>query len=69
MWEADPPDSVQLELELDDARLRIPWGGRSPRTLTKMWKSRILAEFPTGGPIRDALEQLLIFLKGSPNGS
>jgi len=25
----------QLELDLGDARLRIPWGGLSPRSLTR----------------------------------
>ncbi len=28
-------NSYQLELELDDVRLRLPWGGRSPRGLTR----------------------------------
>ena len=29
------PDCEQLELELDDVRLRVPWEGRSPRGLTR----------------------------------
>ncbi len=35
--EQSHPDSglwTQAELELDDVRRRIPWGGRSPRGLT-----------------------------------
>jgi len=28
-------NSAQLELGLDDVRLKIPWGGRSPRDLTR----------------------------------
>ena len=55
---------VQLELELDDARLIIPWGGRSPRTLTRLWISRIVAEPPTGGLIRTGPDQLTLFLQG-----
>ena len=54
----------QLELELDDARLVIPWDGRSPRSLTRMWKSRIVAELPAGGPIRNAPNQYTLFLHG-----
>ncbi len=59
----------QMELELEDARLKIPWGGRSPRSLTKCGKLFILAESPTGGPIRSDPLQLTLFLKGSPHGS
>ena len=59
----------QLELVLDDARLRIPWGGRSPRSLTKCGKLFILGELPTGGLIRDAGSQLTLFLKGTPYGT
>ncbi len=36
-----PPDCVQLILELDDVRLRIPWEGRSPRVLTRVARSLI----------------------------
>jgi len=57
----------QLELELNDARLRIPWGGHSPRTLTKMWKTRILSEPPTGGPVQGDPLQFTAFLKGNPS--
>ena len=28
-------NSTQLELELDDVRLKVPWNGRSPRGLTR----------------------------------
>ncbi len=35
-------DSDQLELELGDKRLLIPWGGRSPRVLTAGYKLIIL---------------------------
>jgi len=59
----------QLELELNDARLRIPWGGRSLRSLTKCGKLFILEELPTGGQVEDDPQQLLILLKGGPHGS
>ncbi len=59
--------SDQLELELDDARVRIPWGGRSPRDLTKCGKLFILEELPTGGLNLDA-SQFTLFLKGNPYG-
>ena len=62
-----PADCEQLELALEDARLRIPWGGRSPRSLTECGKLFILSEPPTGGVIRIDLTQLLIFLQGSPS--
>ena len=29
------PNSEQLELDLDDVRVRVPWEGRSPRGLTR----------------------------------
>ena len=32
----------QLELGLDDARVEVPWGGRSPRVLTAAYKRFIL---------------------------
>jgi len=64
-----PSDGDQLELELDDVRLRIPWGGRSPRELTRCGKLFILSELPTGGPNLDAPDQLTMFLKGTQNGS
>ncbi len=34
----------QLELELDDARVRIPWGGQTPRSLTKVQKALFLSQ-------------------------
>ncbi len=61
----DTPDE-QLELELEDARLEIPWGGRSPRSLTKCGKLFILSELPARGSIRDDPKQLTLFLQGSP---
>ncbi len=61
-------NSDQLELELNDVRLKIPWGGRSPRSLTKCGKLFILSERPTGGSIWSAI-QYILFLKGNPNGS
>ena len=60
-------NSDQSELELDDARLRIPWDGRSPRSLIKCGKLFILKELPTGGPIRSDPLQYTLFLKGSPS--
>ncbi len=39
--ESYPPDSDQLELELNDARIVLPWGGRSPRALTRVVLSGI----------------------------
>ena len=62
-----PVNSEQLELELDDARPEIPWGGRSPRSLTKCGKLFIVAELPAGGLIQVDPTQLLLFLKGSPS--
>ena len=62
-------NSDQLELELDDARLRIPWDGRSPRSLTKCGKLFSLKACPTGGLIEDAKDQFTIFLKGNHHGS
>ena len=56
-------NSDQYELELDDARLRIPWGGRSPRSLTECGKLFILVELPTGGVIRNAPDQYTLFLQ------
>ncbi len=49
--EALPPDSDQLELELDDVRLeaRLPWGGVSPRELTGAFKRFSLGAPPAGG--------------------
>ena len=32
----------QLELRLNDVRVRIPWGGQSPRELTKVGLARSL---------------------------
>ncbi len=57
----------KLELELDDARLRIPWGGHSPRSLTECGKLFILGELPTGGPIDGSPEQMAFFLQGGSN--
>ena len=56
----------QYELDLEDVRVRIPWDGRAPRTLTRVWKSLILAELsPEGAAPADPI-QFVIFLKGSP---
>ena len=64
-----PPDSDQLELELDDARVRIPWGGRPPRELTRVWKTFSVDALPTGGSIMTDPFQYTMFLKGTPYGS
>ncbi len=51
-----PRVSEQLELALDDARLVIPWGGRSPRGLTRVSKNVILkalAAQSTSGSVVD----------------
>ncbi len=61
--------SEQLELELGDERVRIPWGGQSPRGLTKAAKRFILVESPTGGLYEDDRVQMKIFLKGNHHGS
>ena len=37
---------AQLVLELGDAKLRIPWGGRAPRELTKIRKTLFLRREP-----------------------
>ena len=60
-------NSTQLELELGDAHLEIPWGGRSPRSLTKCGKLFILSESPAGGLLEVDCDQFTIFLKGSPS--
>ena len=65
----DPTDDEQLELELDDARLRIPWGGRSPRSLTKCGKLFSLQALPTGGLNRGDALQWQMFLKGTHYGT
>ncbi len=62
-------NSEQLELELGDARLRIPWGGRSPRSLTECGKLFILWEPPPGGLERGDPQQFTIFLKGRSDGT
>ena len=62
-------DGDQLELALDDARLRIPWGGRSPRSLIRCGKLFIHTESPAGGLIEVDRLQFTLFLKGSPHGS
>ncbi len=41
MRERDPRTGEQLELALDDVRLKIPWEGRSPRGLTRVRISSI----------------------------
>ena len=56
----------QLELQLDDARLRIPWDGRSPRTLTRCGKLFILAEPPPGGLELEDPNQYQALVKGAP---
>ncbi len=65
----------QLELELDDVRRAVPWDGRSPRELTRVWKTFSLGAPPTGG-LHAALKsahyvegwadpaQLLLFVRG-----
>ena len=63
-------DGDQLQLELDDVRVEIPWGGVSPRTLTRCGKLFTLEGPPTGGLHVDAdPAQLTIFLQGNPYGS
>ena len=62
-------NSEQLELELDDARLRIPWGGRSPRSLTECGKLFIHSKLPTGGLNRGDPLQWQICLKGNHHGT
>ncbi len=42
-------DVSQYELQLDDKRQCIPWQGRSPRVLTKMWKTISFEALPPGG--------------------
>ncbi len=61
-------NSDQLELDLDDARLRIPWGGRSPRSLTRCGKLFMLKHLPAGGPILSAKDQITLFLQGGNDG-
>ena len=59
-------NSEQLELELDDVRVRIPWDGVSPRMLTKCGKLFSLKAAPARGSIGNAPDQLTMFLKGTP---
>jgi len=65
------PDGEQLELDLE--LCRVPWGGRSPRSLTlsltDVDNSVTLGAHPTGGPIRVDPFQLTMFLQGTPYGS
>ncbi len=67
MREVYPRDGEQLELELNDVRVRIPWGGRSPRSLTECGKLFMLRAAPTGGATDT--NQFTLFLKGTPHGS
>ncbi len=68
-----PTDSEQCELALADKRLVIPWDGRSPRSLTRVWKTLSLGAPPTGGlhvaPKTTGLirspDQFLLLLSGS----
>ena len=60
-------DKRQLELELNDRRVTVPWEYVDLRSLTKCGKLFIRKELPAGGPIRDAA-QLTLFLKGNPYG-
>ena len=72
----------QLTLSLDDVRSQSlePWEGRSPRELTKAWKTFKLSAIPPGGSAskRDVRgsaqdkgcsdpEQLLLFLEVKPH--
>jgi len=59
----------QLQLELKDARLRIPWGGRSPRSLTKCGKLFKMPEPATGVDGYPDPAQYTLFLKGASDGS
>jgi len=40
------PVLAQFEFALGDARVRIPWGGRSPRSLTKVNMALFLRREP-----------------------
>ena len=61
-------DSDQLELALEDVRLRIPWGGRSPRSLTECGKLFIHRECGASRSIQDAPDQYTLFLQGGSHG-
>ena len=61
-----PTISTQLELELEDARVNIPWGGQSPRALTKCGKLFSLKALGASRSILDA-NQYTLFLKGNPS--
>ena len=61
--------STQLQLALEDARLKIPWGGRSPRELTECGKLFIHWEHPAGGPIQVDPNQYTLFLQGGKHGT
>ena len=57
---------LQLELELDDKRVAIPWDGVSPRMLTKSYKLFSVDAHGASRLIRDAPLQWTLFLQGSP---
>ncbi len=74
-----PPGGEQLELwahlEGDDFWRGEPWEGRSPRVLTRLWKTFSLGAPPMGGLIRNVSDegtekgwsdpdQLLLFVQG-----
>jgi len=68
---SEPVNSDQLELELDDDRPVRPWGGRSPRSLTKCGKLFKLSAIPPGGPDRVFTpdpDQYTLFLHGGKHG-
>jgi len=67
------PSHEQRELDLDDVRARIPWGGRSPReltlSLTNVENSSINSKPATVDDNFTDPAQVTLFLKGSPHGS
>ena len=56
-----PPVSDQLELQLQDARLRIPWGGLDVRTLTRCAKLFSLGA-PLAGGLHGDARQYTMFI-------
>ena len=68
--EPSPVNSEQLQLELGDARVAVPWDGTSPRALTRCAKLFSLKAPPARVLRADAdPAQLTLFLKGNPYGS
>ncbi len=61
-------DSEQLELDLDDVRVVVPWSGTSPRELTRCYKALFLRRKPQRVIEFITPEQCDLFTKAPPGG-